>query len=921
MGPVMINRLARLLPGLLFLANAFVHGDILPGRFFRFERLQPQIDGAATIGFSSVSQDQEGFLWLGTSAGLVRYDGFRFKLFRPAAEHGRPSRATGIYPVTISRSGTIWIGTTGRGLLKFSKETEEFVEYRVSPGDPDSPSDDIVLAVQEDRKGDLWVGTRSHGLSRFDPAKGTFTRIPLGPNADVVWDVLADRRGAIWVGTLEAGLFRIDPSSGQAVNYRYRAGDPASLGSDSVWTIFEDRDGTVWIGTKGGGLNRYDPDRNGFTRYYGDGDRPLDLAGQTISAIAEDSDGRIWLGTVTDGLRVFDRGKGELVTFRHDAQDPESLGDDNVTSITRDALGLIWVGTVRGGLNKCLAGEAKFEHYKRNPADPRSLFHNDLRSLWADAAGTLWLGSKSGLERIDRLTGLATRYGLAPPGPPRSEGNGVLAVRGDPAGRIWIGTESNGLARLDPRTGKVAYHRHDPHAPAGLSNDRVNALWIDEARPDVVWIGTQHGLNRFEAGTGRWSRFLHDPRDPASLCNDIVTAIRGDGPERLWIGTRGGLSRLDTRSGRCESYVTRLEDPPGTGITDNIINCVHVSQAGIVWIGTNAGLNRFDRSKGEWRAFAQKDGLAGEVVCGILEDNSGALWVSTNRGLTRFDPAIGAGKSYGIWDGLQSGAFNPGSSAMDADGLMFFGGTNGLNGFDLGDIRKSPFVPPVVWTAYYRNNAEVSPPRPLSTLRKLTLPFKTPLATLEFAALDFTAPEMNSFAYRLEPRDSEWIPLIPEHHVSLVSIGAGTYILRVKAANPDGVWNEDGIAIEIKVPLPFWRTWWFLLVALALLAGGTSLTVRAWKKARSAPRDLGENLEGVLGTFDLTGREEEILRLVLQGARNKDIEKKLFISASTVRNHIYNIYQKLGVGNRLELINRIAGDAREAREKREKTPN
>jgi len=907
----MMKRPARLLLSALFLASSLVRADILPGRFFRFERLQPQVEGSATVGISSVAQDKEGFLWLGTSAGLARYDGFRFKFFRPPAEPGRPSRATGIYPVTISRSGEIWIGTTGRGLLKFSKETEEFVEYRISPGGPGGPSDDIVLAVQEDRKGDLWVGTRSHGLSRFDPVKGSFTRIPLGPDTDVVWDVLVDRRGDVWVGTLEGGLFRIDPATGEAVSYRSRAGDPASLGSDSVWTIFEDREGGIWVGTKGGGLNRYDPDRDGFTRFYGDGDRPRDLTGQTISAIAEDSSGRIWLGTVTDGLRVFDRGTGRSVAFRHDPQDPDSLGDDNVTSITRDTLGLIWVGTVRGGLNKCLAGEAKFEHYKHNPSDPRSLVHSDVRALSADAAGTLWVGSKAGLERIDRATGEEARYGLAPPGAAGGASVGVLAVRGDRSGKVWIGTETSGLARLDPRSGRITWYRHEPQDPNGLSNNRVNALWLDEAGPDVVWVGTQHGLNRFDAGTGRWSRFLRRPGDPGSLCNDIVTAIRGDGDGHLWIGTRGGLSRLDKSSGRCESYVCRFDDPSGAGLADNIVNCVHVDGGGTAWIGTNGGLNRFDRGRGVWRTFARKDGLAGEVVCGILEDNSGALWVSTNRGLSRFDHESGTGKSYGAWDGLQGGAFNPGAFARDADGLMFFGGTNGLNAFDLGDIRKSPFVPPVVWTAYYRNNAEVQPPGSLSNLRTLVLPHKTPLIRLEFAALDFTAPEMNSFAYRLEPRDAEWIPLIPEHSVSLFDVAAGSYVLRIKAANPDGIWNEDGIAIDIKVPLPFWRTWWFLGAALALLAAGTGLTVKAWRKARSAPRDLGDSLEAVLGTYDLTGREEEILRLVLQGASNKDIERRLFISASTVRNHIYNIYRKLGVGNRLELINRIARDARE----------
>jgi ligand-binding sensor domain-containing protein/DNA-binding CsgD family transcriptional regulator len=890
-----------------------VRADILPGRYFRFERLDVKSEGSAAVGISSVAQDREGFLWLGTSAGLARYDGFRFKFFQQPAEPGRPRQDVGIYPVMISRSGEIWLGTSGRGLLRFSREDEEFAEFRPPAGDGDGLPGDIVLAVQEGPRGDLWVGTRSRGLCRFDPSTGSFTRVPLGPNAEVVWDVLADKQGFIWVGTLEAGLFRVDPATGQAVNFRFRPGDPRSLGSDGVWTVFEDGEGTLWVGTKGGGLNRYDPERGGFARFYGDQDRARDLAGQTISAIAEDSDGRLWLGTVTDGVRVFDRRTGEFVAYRHDPQDPESLGDDNVTSITRDASGLVWVGTVRGGLNKCLAGRAKFEHYKRNPSDPRGLGHNNVRALWTDGAGALWAGSPGGLEKVDRARRRVIRYELGSSGASSPEAPGVLAVRGDPSGMIWVGTLSDGLARLDPRTGRWACYRHDPKDPDSLSNNRVNALWIDGAGPGAIWIGTQHGLNRLDARTGRVTRFLHDAGDAASLCNDIVTAIGEDGPGHLWIGTKGGLSRLETGSGRCESFVSRAEDPPGSGLNDNVVHCVHADRAGAVWVGTDAGLNRFDRGQGAWRVIAQKDGLAGEVVCGIQEDRSGALWISTNRGLSRLGPGTGAVKSYGAWDGLQGGAFNPGAFAQDADGLMFFGGTNGLNAFDPGAVRGSPFVPPVVWTGYSFDNDEVAPAGPLSALKTLALPSERALVRLEFAALDFAAPALNSFSYRLEPRDPDWISLIPGHSLTLAAVGAGSYQLRVKAANPDGVWNEAGIVIAIEVPLPFWRTWWFLLAAAAVVASGTGLTVKAWKKARSAALGLGEDLEGALGAFGLTEREEEVVRLVLQGASNKDIEKKLFISGSTVRNHIYNAYQKLGVRNRLELIRRVARDVRQGR--------
>ena len=895
---------------MFFLANFLVSADSYAGRFHRFERLSPKTGFASVIGFSSFCQDGEGFLWFGTSVGLARYDGYRFVFYSPSTGGERPSPGVSIFPVTVTRSGEIWVGTNGRGLLKLSRETETFVEYRHDTQNSDSLSDDIVLAVQEDLKGNLWVGTRSRGLNRFDREKGSFVKVPLGPDADVIWDVLADRKGNIWVGTLDAGLFKIDPQTGNAINFRFAPDEPQSLGSNNVWTVFEDREGTIWAGTKGGGLNRYDPEKNVFVRFYGDGDFPRDLSSQTITAIAEDRAGRLWLGTASDGLRIWDRTTGEYVVCKNDPQDPESLGDDNVTSIFEDAAGVVWVGTVRGGLNKCLTGLAKFEHYKHNPSNPRSLTHNDVRSVWAGGSGMLWVGMKSGLVSCDGKSGKVTRFLRTSSGENALSQNTILALLGDPRGGIWLGTEAGGLARLDPATGLFRLYRHDPRDPKSLSNDKVNALWVDTDSPDVLWVGTHQGLNRFETRAKRWTRFLNDPRDTASLSGNIVTALHGDKDGFLWVGTRWGLNRLDKATGRFVSYVSRLDDPPGTSINDNLVNCIHESRAGILWVGTNSGLNRFDRANGAWRVFAQKEGLAGEVVCGILEDASGALWVSTNRGLSKLDPASGVFTNFGVHDGLQGRSFNAGALFRSADGRMFFGGTNGFNCFDPADVRQDTFVPPVVWTALRRNNAVAKFPQSLSTLRNLTLRYKTPLATFEFAALSFAAPELNTLVYRLEPRDGDWIPLDPDNSVSLSDIGAGEYTLRVKAANPDGVWNEDGIAIKIKVPAPFWRTWWFVLLAATFLAWGAISAVRMWKKIKSSSLVTGESLDLIIETYELTAREQEILRLVLQGASNKDIERKLFISASTVRNHIYNIYQKLGVRNRLELINRINEDAR-----------
>lgn len=884
-----------------------------PGRFHRFERLTFPDEAAGPIGISSILQDEQGFLWLGTSAGLARYDGYRLVFFYPQAEQQPPAEAVGIYPVIIDRTGDIWFGTFGLGLFRFSRQTGELVNYRHRAGEADTLSDDNVMAVQEDLQGNLWVGTRTGGLNLFDRASETFERVLLGPGADVVWDVLADRHGTIWVGTLEAGLFRIDPASGETRNYRFRADDATSLGSDTVWTVFEDETGALWAGTKNGGLDRYEPDKDGFSRFYGGGEAPRDLAAQTITAIAEDRSGRLWLGTATDGLRIWDPKTGEYVICRHDPQDHETLGDNSVTSLFRDMTGIIWVGTVGSGLNKCPADQVKFPHFKHEASDPRSIGHNDVRALLADGAGTLWVGTISGLEQIDLATGRVTGKPLYPnPGSNDAAVGHVTALAGDADRRIWIGTESAGLFRYDPRGKRFVQFRQQRENANSPSHNRINTLQMDKERPGVLWAGTQRGLSRLDTRTGRWTRFFNDPADAASLSGNIITALDESEPGYLWVGTTSGLSRLDKATGRCETFISRFDDPPGMNLASNTVNCLCAGRDGRLWIGTDIGLSRFDRDPGRWKTYTQKDGLAGVGIRGILEDSAGSLWVSTDRGLSRLDPGSERFTSFGLRDGLQGLTFNRGACVGSPDGRLIFGGSNGYNAFEPEDVRKNTFVPPVAWTAFYRNNEEVKLPGTVFARRELSLTYKSGLVTLEFAALDFAAPELNSFAYRLEPRDSEWISIVPDHRISLYDLGPGRYTLRVKASNPNGVWNEDGIAVGITLLPPFWKTWWFRLIAAAFLLSGVLLALRTWQKIKSSSKGIGHDPSAAIDAYDLTAREREILLLVLQGASNKDIGQKLFISASTVRNHIYNVYQKLGVRNRLELINRIGQDARKA---------
>ena len=879
------------------------------GRYLRFEHLLPEFNGKQVISISSILQDRGGFIWFGTGVGLARYAGYNFTFYFPLSREGTTSLPVTVYPIFEDSAGDIWIGTDGQGLLRFDKKKEAFVQYRHDPADPTSLSGDIVLAIQEDKSGNLWVGTRLHGLNRFDRETETFSLVPLDPDAGAVWDLLADRQGFLWVGTQEGGLYRRNPASGDITNFRFVLNDPRSLGSNTVWSIFQDKRGTIWVGTKDGGLNQFVLENQEFIRFTGDEAHPRDLVSPSITAIAEDGEGRLWIGTSWSGLRIWDGKTDEYIIVKHDSQDADSLDDDNITSILKDASGVMWVGTARGGINKCLADQVKFPHYKHNRYDLRSTSRNEVRSLWKSDSGSLWVGFDEGLDEIDERTGQVRRFHNEPSDGGSLSPGAVLALWQDGEGRVWAGMDGRGLDCLDPRTGRFDHYLSDPGNPATLSNNRIYAIRPDRANPGVLWIGTHQGLSRLDTRTRRFTRYLHDETDAASLSGNIVTAILESCSGSLWVGTHWGLNRMDRSTGKFERHVSNVGAPSGTGPNDNIINCIHEDGAGILWVGTNSGLNRFDPIGDKWNYFVTKDGLPGGVVCGILEDESGLLWVSTNRGLAKFAPRPETFTAFGLHDGIQGNQFNSGACFRSADGRMFFGGVNGFNVFRPEEIKENPFIPPLVWTAFYRNGQEVKLWNPYSRPRFLKLSSQFDAYAFEFAALCFIMPSLNRFAYKLEPRDQEWISLGPANTVTVSRLKPGEYRLQVKGSNPDGVWNENGFEIGIQLVPPFWKTTWFVVLVLLFIASGIAIVVRMWMKLKSAFTVVGDRADRVIESYGLTAREQEILRLILQGASNKDIERKLFISASTVRNHIYNIYQKLGVRNRLELVNLIARDA------------
>ncbi|MGW8178323.1 MAG: ATP-binding protein, partial [bacterium] len=339
-----------------------------------------------------------------------------------------------------------------------------------------------------------------------------------------------------------------------------------------------------------------------------------------------------------------------------------------------------------------------------------------------------------------------------------------------------------------------------------------------------LWIGRQSGLAQFDIESGNFEPYTNDPNDPASLSDNFVTYLYEDSAGNFWVGTfNGGLNKLDRATNKFTRYQNDPQDPNSLG--DDTVLAVHEDRNGILWIATTGGLGRFDPATGEFTHLTEKDGLPNDTLYGILEDGEGRLWISTNNGIARYDPSEDTFVNYDVRDGLQSNEFNMNSFLKTREGEMLFGGINGLNAFYPEEVVDNPYIPPVVITDFQLFNQSVEPGEEsllessISETDEIVLSFKDDFFSFEFAALHYSSPEDNQYAYMLEGFDEDWNYIGERRFVGYTNVPPGEYTFRVRGTNSDGIWNEAGASLGIKVIPPFWQTWWFRLTAFTVFVG------------------------------------------------------------------------------------------------------
>jgi PAS domain S-box-containing protein len=846
--------------------------------------------GLSQSTVNAILQDHLGFMWFGTEEGLDRFDGYTLVSFKRKAHDPHSLPGDHIWALCEDRAHRIWVGTDD-GLCFYDRHTKTF--------NPIPEIQTRAIRVIEDADGVLWIATEGAGLFERNPATGTFTRHlpdPAKPGSLASANLsalLLDSQGRLWVGTRSRGLDRFDQATGKFIHHRHDPKNPKSLGHDGIRDLAEDGDGNIWVATEAGGLSVRNPRSGLFRNYRYQVNDPGSLPTNRITRVLVDRSGVVWLGTDGAGLAKYDSINDRFIAFAHDAAIPSSLSQDTVRSLYEDDQGHLWIGTFLGGIDLLNRPRPSCSYFTHVNSDPSSLADRMVASLLEDRQGRIWVGMEHGaLDRFDADTSTFTHYRYPSNAP---GGAAILALHQDRQGRIWVGTYHGGLARFDPDTGAFTVLAELPGEPVDLTED---AIWSIAESPDgMLWLGTNSAVDQFDPKTETVvRRFPSFNREggPAG-----VPALAFDREGNLWAGTYGGLKLLPPGASHFTDF--RHDDHDLHSLSNDGVISLYLDPQDRLWVGTyGGGLNLFNRAT---KTFTAHDDFPSNVIYRIEAGAAGQLWVSTNNGLARFDPATGTAEDFELMDGLRRVQFHAGSSLHTRAGELLFGSLDGLYKFKPAALRLSDFAPPIVLTSVRVFAEPMALPVPFSSLETLALDPADKVFSLEFAALDYTFPRRNHYAYQLEGFSDRWLQLGDRREVTLTNLDPGHYVFRVKASNSDGVWSPGaGLSLSLTVLPPFWATWWFRAAAVAmcclLLLALHRLRIRrltadlaerrraelALRHAEEKYRELVEDIHDVIFSADANGIVTYISPVVepVLGYQPADLLGRPFVPLLTV---------------------------------------
>jgi signal transduction histidine kinase/ligand-binding sensor domain-containing protein/DNA-binding response OmpR family regulator len=787
-------------------------------------------NGLSDNQVNCIYKDKKGFMWFGTTSGLNRYDGNKFKIFKRDTKDANSLAENHVMNISEGPDEKLWIFTHSGvsiydpTLERFSnKINAELSRYKM----PASP----ITRVEKDKQGDFWFATNKKGLYRYSPKTEktviyhSSVNSPAVLHSNHVLRIVASQPGYLWLIYSDGIIEQLNTRSNKILT-RYDGLAKALYTIPRNFSMIMDNKHNLWISSDAGpiGVYCYNTQTNNLLHY--DKDTPEGkLNSNVITSIIQTDDDKIWVGSDHGGINVIDPATKKVSYILNRADDAKSLSGNSLY-LYKDNTGIIWAGTFKQGVNYYHRGIMQFAHYKHFTTDPKSLPFEDINSFEEDEKRNLWIGTNGGgLIYFDRVRNTYKQFKHDPKNPNSIASDIIVRLYIDRQKKLWIGTYFGGLDCYDGKTFK--HYRHNKNDPGSLTDDRVYTI-IEDAN-DELWVGTfAGGLNVLDPKT---DRFRH-PKSPG--LSDYTAVIYEDRQQNKWIARDKGVDVLLKGSNKTKHYGSEPKNP--NSLVGNDVNTITEDRKGLIWIGTKDGLSVLNTRTNKFLNIEEGVNLPANNVSNIIEDFSGRMWVSTTNGLASIMLVEDHGKyrvdihNYNELDGLQGRAFNSYSALRLKSGELVFGGNHGFNIFNPLTLDIFRQRPNLLFTDLKLFNKSVTVSdtangkgiltKAFSETKEITLKHNQNVFDIEFAACDYFNPYKTKLEYRLEGFDKGWITVAGnDRKATYTNLDGGDYTFKVRIQDAD-VLNKGEISLKITVLPPFFKSPLAYASYVILLLGG-----------------------------------------------------------------------------------------------------
>ncbi|SCA57760.1 exported hypothetical protein [Candidatus Terasakiella magnetica] len=762
----------------------------------------------------SMLQDSDGFVWFGSFfSGAVRFDGNKTKNLI-TGKNGISSKY--VSQLFEDKAGNIWIGTND-GLNLYDKSTNKITIFKHDPNQQNTivnnSFNNSAQTIAEDTNGNIWLGTQD-GVSVYNVKNNNFTNFRHNPKLENslpgndIFSLHIDTNENVWVAAKDAGLAKINSKTHHITRIIHNPKDLASLPFNDIYSIAQTQE-ILWFGTKENGLIKFNTTTGKYETIQYTSKKNSPVPQMWIWKIVPLKSGKLALIDATQnvGLVIFDPNHNTFETFKQSY----GLATNTIHGVLEDATGILWVVHSSGKVDKFDPNARKF---KLVNIGKNGLSSDSVMPIYEDNRGDVWIGHfGSGLDHIDKETGTFRSFK-----PDTSQKTSL--PHGYPSGMYQDGNNfyvstAAGITLFDRDKGAVIQRLTE--------NTFLYDFQQDANNPELLWAsGWIQGLCSFNKKTYESKCTLHDPDDlntPAN--NSALQNIRDTKkPNHIYLATwGGGMDRFDTVTKTFKHYQHKLDDPKS--ISSNSVYDVFIDRNDTFWVATQSGLNKFNRENGTFDHIKGHSGFNNAIIHNILQDDNGYLWMGTSIGLVKFDPEKeNLVDIFTKEDGLHSHNFFATSKLKDSNGKLWFGGFGGLNIVEPKSITKNKVSPRVFLTSLSSGGAPIETKMSLERLNEIQLNWDRNIIEFSYVALNFTNSQQNQYKYKLEGYDKDWFNAGSIRNGRYVALPGGTYVLRIKGSNNDGVWSqkEQEVALKIIVATPPWMRWWAIIIYVALLA-------------------------------------------------------------------------------------------------------